>query len=744
MKKITLGIAGMTCAACSGAIEKYLNKQNGIKTANVNLVMANATIEYDEQILTQKQIEKFIKESGYKSTGIFKLEDENKTYKTQKIWFIVFGVLTLILLYLSMGSMLGAPIPKILDMHKNGIVYASVLLGLTIPFLIYGFDIFKNGIKTLFHGAPNMDTLVTLGVLSSLGYSIFAFVMITSGRHAYVENLYFESCCVIIYFIKLGRFIDKTSKNKTKQAIKDLVQLTPSAAYVKIDGKEKQVKIDEIKKGDIVICHAGEKFAVDGKIVVGSCHVDETFITGESKPVAKTIDASVVAGSVNLDGYVEYVAEKIGKESTISEIVNLVVEATNTKMPIAKIADKVSGVFVPVVMVIAFLSFVIYLCVGQGVNVAITTFVTVLVVACPCSLGLATPLAIVISEGMSAKNGILIKKSETLELVSKANVVVFDKTGTLTNGELKIAEICNFSNFKVDEILKYACSLEKNSTHPIATAFNEKAKEKNLKLYSIKNFKNLAGLGVVGEINKKQIVMGSGKILTHFKIKNEYKNNEEELTKMGNSIVYLAIDKKVVALFGVNDTLKDEAQEMVASLQKRNIEVVMLTGDNENTANIFAKKLNINRVIANVKPSEKTKIIKQLKSEGKIVVMCGDGINDSPALASADVGISVKNGTDIAMNSSDVILMSENLTKILDLILISKKTVSNIRQNLFWAFFYNCLMIPIALGALRFTGIVINPMIAGIAMVLSSLTVVLNALRLKFIKLNKKENKNVS
>lgn len=741
MKKITLGIEGMSCAACSNAIEKHLNKQKGIISASVNLVMANATIEYDETVLNQKQIENFIKEAGYKSTGLFKMEDEDKNVKKQKIWLWVFGVLTVLLLYISMGSMIGLPLPQFMDMHHNSLVFASVLLCLTVPFLIYGFDIFKNGVKTLLHGAPNMDTLVALGVLASLGYSIYSYVMIALGHLEFVDSLYFESCCVIVFFIKLGRYIDRASKNKTKQAIKDLVQITPSTAFLKVGNGEKKVTIDEIKKGDIIICHAGEKIAVDGVVVDGNAHVDESFITGESKPAGKQRDSKVVAGSVNLDGVLEYRAERIGKDSTVSEIVRLVVEATNTKMPIAKIADKVSGIFVPVVIGIALLAFVIYLCIGQGINMALTTFVTVLVVACPCSLGLATPLAIVVSEGMCAKDGILVKKSETLEIANKVNVVVFDKTGTLTYGKLKIAKFISHSDLPEEKILQIACLLESKSTHPIGTAFAEKAKEEKTELLPVKDFENLSGLGVVGIVNGKKIVMGNAKILTKFKIKNDLQQEEQTLASQGNSIVYMAIDKQLVSLFGVNDMLKDNAKEVVQELQKRNIEVIMLTGDNETTAKTFATQLGIDNVIANVMPSEKANLIKKLKNEKKIVMMCGDGINDSPALASADVGVSVSNGTDIAMNSADVILMSDNLTKILDLFTVSKKAVANIKQNLFWAFFYNCLMIPIALGVLRPVGVAINPMIAGLAMVLSSLTVVLNALRLKLTKLNKQEIK---
>lgn len=743
MKKITLGISGMTCVACSNAITKHLSKQNGVISVNVNLVMANASIEYDEQVLNIKQIENFIKQSGYKSTGIYKFNSEAKKIKANKILLIIFGVLTAVLLYISMGAMINLPVPSFLIMHSSSLSYAITLLVLTIPFLFYGLDIFVSGIKALFKLHPNMNSLVCLGVLASFSYSIFSFVMVCRGAHAYVNSLYFESCAVIVYFIKLGRFIDGLSKNKTTQAIKDLVQITPNQATIKQNRSEKRVGIDEIKQGDIVICKAGEKIAVDGKIVMGNAHLDESFITGESKPTSKQVGDGVIAGSYNFDGYIEYVAERIGKNSTISEIVNLVVEASNTKMPIAKVADKVSGVFVPSIIAVAIISFVVYLIAGFGFNTALNTFVTVLVVACPCSLGLATPLAIVVSVGLSAKNGILIKKSESLELANKAKAVVFDKTGTLTLGKLKIAKILKFNKLSERQILTYACSVESLSSHPIANAFKERAQEQKLKLLKVQNFKTLNGLGVVGKIKNMQIAMGNAKLLAKLKIKNEYTEQEKQLSNLGNSIVYLAIDGQVSALFGVNDVLKLNAKQLILNLNKQHIETIMLTGDNINTATIFAKQLGIKRVFAGVMPKEKANIIKQLKQENKIVIMCGDGINDSPALATADVGLSVSNGTEIAMNSADVILMKDDLLKILNFLTISKKTIVNVKQNLFWAFFYNLLMVPIAVGVFRGVGLVINPMIAGLAMVLSSLTVVLNALRLKFIKLNKKENKNV-
>ena len=737
MKKITLAIEGMSCSACSNGLEKHLNKQNGITQANVNLVLANATIEYDEQVLDLKQIELFIKQAGFKSGGIYNINKEVNTHKKQKILFIIFGVLAVVLLYVSMGHMLGLPAISFFDMNKNPVGFAITLLVLTIPFLIYGFDIIKSGFKNLFHLTPNMDTLVTLGVISSFIFSTYCMIMVFCGQPQFVHNLYFESCAIIIYFIKLGRYIDSFSKNKTKQAVKDLVTITPNNARVLINGEQKIVTLDEIKKGDIVVCLAGEKIAVDGTILKGSAHLDESFITGESKPVNKTVGNKVAAGSINYNGYLEYVAEKIGKDSTISEIVNLVVEATNTKMPISKLADKVSGIFVPSIMGLALLTFFVYLICGFSFYDSITTFVTVLVVACPCSLGLATPLAIVVSVGNCAKNGILVKKSETLEVANKINTVVFDKTGTLTYGSLKISKIINYSTLSETELLTIICSLENPSKHPISTAFNSYAKNNNLKLLPVENFNEISGYGISGTINNNQIIAGNSKILKKYQIKNNHLADEKLLTTSGNSLVYVVKNKQIIALIGVNDLVNETAKQAIETLQKNKIEVIMLTGDNLETANTIAKSLNISNVIASVLPKQKADIIKKLKKENKKVLMCGDGINDSPALAMADIGVSVSGGTDIAINSADVVLMNNNLNKINDLLSISKHTIINIKQNLFWAFFYNLLMLPIAMGAFRALNFTISPMIAGLAMVLSSLTVVLNALRLKIIRRKK-------
>ena len=731
MKKIILSIDGMTCSACSNGLEKYLNKQNGISKAVVNLVMANASIEYDEKILNQEKIEEFVKKAGFKSLGEFKeIKTENKNKKEQ-VKFIIFTLLAILLMYISMGHMINLPTLPYLNPHDNTTNYMVSLLILTILFIIYGFDIIRNGYKNLIHKTPNMDTLVGIGVITSFLYSLYSMYLVFSGNHHQVMNLYFESAAIVIYFVKLGRYIDGISKDKTREAIQKLVKITPNKAVIKKDGILKEVTLDEIHKGDIVIAKAGEKIAVDGEIIDGKAHLDESFITGESKPVAKEIGSKVIAGSLNYDGYIEYKAERIGKESTVSEIVKLVVEASNTKAPIAKIADKVSGYFVPFVIAIAILTFVIYLAIGQSFETAITTFVTILVVACPCSLGLATPLAIIVSEGLCATNGILIKKSEILENAQKTNTIVFDKTGTLTYGKLKISEVINYSSMTDDVLLQIVGSIENKSTHPIGKAFVDYLEENKLEKLEIKEFGNVSGYGIIGKVNNQRFIIGNSKILESYHIENDYKKEEKELAIKGNSIVYVVQNEKVIALIGVNDIVRNEAKNVINTLNGMKIETIMLTGDNKETAEKIAKEIGITKVISDVLPTEKSNTIKKLKEENKFVVMCGDGINDSPALAISDIGVSVNSGTDIAMDSSDVILTKNDLSTIINLINISKETIKNIKQNLFWAFFYNFLMIPVAIGVLKPIGISINPMIASLAMVLSSITVIINTLRLK-------------
>ena len=731
MKKVILSIEGMTCSACSNGLEKYLNKQEGVKQASVNLVMANAIIEYNEKILNIDKLNEFVKKAGFKSLGEFKeIKTENKS-KKEKIKFIIFTILAIIFMYIAMGHMINLPTLEFIDVNKNPIGYTICLFAFTILFIIYGFDVLKNGYKNLIHKTPNMDTLVGIGVLSSFIYSIYSMILIINGENSAIHNLYFESSAMVIYFVKLGRYLDGISKDKTKEAIQKLVKITPQNATVKIDGIEKTVTIDEVHKGDIVISKPGERISVDGEIVEGNTHLDESFITGESKPVTKGKGQKVIAGSINYDGYIEYKAEKIGKESTISEIVKLVVEASNTKAPIAKVADKVSSYFVPAVIIIAVLTFIIYLILGYSFASSLIVFVTILVVACPCSLGLATPLAIVVAEGLCANNGILVKKSEILENAQKVDTIIFDKTGTLTYGTLKISEIKNYSNMENNELLQLVGSIEAKSAHPIGKAFTDYLQENKIQTKEVKNFENISGYGIIGTVDNHKMIIGNSKILEKYNIENNYKNDENNLANKGNSIVFVAQNNKIIALIGVNDIVRKNAKNVIEELNKYNINTIMLTGDNNETAKKIAKNIGITKVIANVLPSEKTDVVKQLKSENKNVMMCGDGINDSPALATADIGVSVKSGTDIAMDSSDVILTSDDLDSIVNLIHISKKTIKIIKQNLFWAFFYNILMIPIAGGLLRPIGLVINPMIASLAMVISSLTVIFNTLRLK-------------
>ncbi len=730
MKKIVLSIEGMTCSACSNGLEKYLNKQEGIKSASVNLVMANASIEYDEKILNIDNLNEFVRKAGFKSLGEFKEIKTEVKNKKEKIKFIIFTILAIILMYIAMGHMINLPTLNIIDVNQNPIGYTICLFIFAIVFIIYGFDILKNGYKNLIHRTSNMDTLVGIGVISSFLYSIYNMVLLFRGNNDAIHHLYFESVVMIIYFIKLGRYIDVISKDKTKEAIQKLVKITPESATIKVSDKEKTVTINEVHKGDIVISKPGERISVDGEIIEGKAHLDESFITGESKPVTKSVGNKVIAGSINYDGYIEYKAEKIGKESAISQIVKLVVEASNTKVPIAKIADTVSGYFVPIVIAISILTFIIYLIMGYGFESALITFVTVLVVACPCSLGLATPLAIVVSEGKCASNGILIKKSEILENAQKVNTIVFDKTGTLTYGSLKIAEVKNYSDMSDEKLLQLVGSIESKSTHPIGKAFTDYLKDNKLELLPVKEFGNVSGFGIIGRIKEEKFIIGNSKILESYNIKNIYEKDEKELAIKGNSIVYVVQNEQIMALIGVNDIIRDNSKQVINELNNKNIDTIMLTGDNKETAEKIAKDIGITKVIANVLPSEKTNIIKKLKQENKYVMMCGDGINDSPALATADIGVSVKSGTDIAMDSSEVILTKNDLSNILNLIDISKRTIRIIKQNLFWAFFYNILMIPIAIGILKPIEISISPMIASLAMIFSSITVILNTLRL--------------
>jgi len=731
MKKVLLKIDGMTCSACSSGLEKYLNKQDGIKQANVNLVMNNANIEYDEQKLTLEQVEKFIEKAGFASLGIDTFEKESKKKGTEKYKLIAITIISLVILYISMAHMVGLPAIPFLNMMHHPVNYAIALLVLTVIVIILGKDILKSGYKNLIHKTPNMDTLVMIGVLSSFIYSIYGTIQILKGNTQYVENLYYESAAIVILFIEIGRYIENKNKDKTKEALKQLMTITPNNATILKDGQEVKVTLDEIKKGDIVICKPGEKIAVDGEVVQGTTHINESFITGESVPVKREVGSKVIAGSINYEGTIQYRAEKIGKESTVSEIVKLVAQATSTKAPIAKIADKISGYFVPTVLVIAIIIFGIWLIISKDFSVAINIFVSILVVACPCSLGLATPLAIVIASGNASRKGILVKSSETLENVHKVKTICFDKTGTLTKGTLTVSRMYNYSNKDEKELLKDIASLENKSEHPIARAIVNKAQEDNISLIDVKDFKAIPGFGIEGKTSdEKHYLIGNKKLMLENNVELANSEDEQKLISDGNSILFVSLNKKLVALLGVSDVIKENVPQVITELKSKNIDIVMLTGDNEKTANIIANQIGITNVVANVTPKEKAETINKLKEKG-LVMMCGDGINDSVSLVTANIGVSVSSGTDIARDSAQVVIINDNLERINDLLDISSKTVRNIKQNLFWAFFYNVCMIPIAAGILQPLGITLNPMIAAFSMTISSLTVVLNALRLR-------------
>lgn len=712
MKKIILNIEGMTCSACSNGLEKYLNKQEGVISASVNLVMATALIEYEDN-LSIKDLNRFVKEAGFKSLG--EKKEEKKSNELTKL--IIFSILGIILMYISMGQMINLPTPKILNMMESPRVYAITLMILSLLFIFYGFDIIKNGIKNIVHKMPNMDSLVGVGVIVNFVYSLWNTIQVFMGNTSLVHHLYFESSAIIILFVKIGRYIDKKNKDKAVDTIKNLVTITPKNGTILKDGKEVQVTINEIQKGDTIISKPGEKIAVDGTIINGKTHTDESFITGESKPVSKKVGDTVIAGSINYDGYIEYRAEKIGRDSSISNIVKMVVEATNTKAPIARIADKISGYFVPAIFIIALISFILNFIITKDINESILALVSVLVVACPCALGLATPLAMVVAIGNCSRRGILVKSSETLEAINKVDTIVFDKTGTLTTGKMSIAD--GVYNEVTLKILK---SLEKNSNHPLAKSIYNNERD----IFEVQDFEEVPGLGVKGIINGKQYYAGNYKYVEKMNVENKLRDNEAVFASKGESIVYLFDEKETILIIGLADTIKKDITDTIKKLEKLDKKIIMLTGDNEKTARAIAKQIGIENIISNVNPEQKLDKIKELNKNNN-VAMVGDGINDSPSLKAATVGISVENGTDISADSADVILLNENMDNIVKIFALGKRTIRIIKENLFWALFYNVCMIPLATGLLP---IALNPMIASLAMTLSSLTVVLNSLRL--------------
>ena len=659
---------------------------------------------------------KFIEESGFTSYG----EEYNKNKrKPERFVLLIYTVLTILLMYISMGNMFKIKMPNIIDMHSNPIIYAVSLAIITFLYFIYGFDIIKSGIKNLVNKMPNMDSLIMIGVIVNYLYSLFNMILVFRGDMNGLHHLYFEASAMTILFVKIGRFIDKNNRIKATDAVKGLVSVTPKNAVKLVDGEEKTVTINEISKGDIIVCRPGEKIAVDGIVRKGRTNINEALITGESKPVHKEIGDEVIAGSINCNGYIEYEAVRIGRETNISNIVKMVVEATNSKTEIQKFVDKVSGIFVPAIFIIAVLASILNFVIIRDISIAVNVFVTVLVVACPCALGIATPLAMVVSIGKLSRNGIFIKSSESLEILKDIKNVVFDKTGTLTNGKFSIVEK-NIS----DENMLILQSIEFNSKHPIAQSICEFS---NFNKIEVTNFREIEGYGLQADIGHTTYYVGSSKFLKEQCINNIYENDEERFLSKGYTIVYLFNNDGVLGIVGLADTVKDGVKDLIQELKNMNKNIYMLTGDNEASAKIIANEIGIDNVESNLTPKQKLVYVSNMNDDTNSVMMVGDGINDSPSLKSAAIGVSVEGGSDISADSSDIILMNSNIGIISLLLKVGKKTNRIIKQNLFWAVFYNCLMIVIATGLLP---IHINPMIASMAMMMSSLMVVFNSLRL--------------
>lgn len=759
-------VTGMTCSACSATVEKHVKKLEGVDSVNVNLLGNSMIVSFDEKKLNEDKIIETVKNAGYsaslpstKSTtnnNNSSLRSENlveKELKEMKTRLILSILFTVPLFYLSMGHMFNWPLPKFFLDHKNALAFAFTQFLLCIPVVYVNMKFFKIGFKSLFKGSPNMDSLIAIGSSAALAYSIASIYKVgySLGQnnihmaHTNSMDLYFESAAMILALITLGKFMEANAKGKTSEAITKLINLRPKTALVKRDGIETEIPIENVIKGDIVIVKPGQTIPVDGIITKGSSSVDESAITGESIPVEKQEGSKVVGASINKSGYFEFEALQVGDDTTLSQIIRLIEEASSSKAPIAKLADKISGVFVPIVITIAVLSTLIWLILGHTFQFSLSIGIAVLVISCPCALGLATPTAIMVGTGKGAQSGILIKSAEILETAHKIDTIVLDKTGTITEGKPKVTDIIfnkdiSSSEMNEETLLKIAASIEKLSEHPLADAILEDAKNKNIDLYDVKDFKTIQGQGLKASMNNTVVLAGNLKLMRENNILTKSKNiNFEEIADSlaleGKTPLYFSDSKKVIGLIAVADVIKSSSKRAIAELQSMGMDVIMLTGDNKKTALAIQKQLNIKNAIAEVLPQDKESHVRKLQDMGKKVAMVGDGINDAPALARADVGVAIGAGTDIAIESADIILVKNDLLDVATMVQLSNSVIRNIRQNLFWALIYNVIGIPLAAGVFySFLGWKLNPMFAAAAMSLSSVCVVSNALRLKFFK----------
>ena len=751
-KKLELKIDGISCQACVAKIERKLSRTEGVEKALVNISNNMADIEYDEKEIKASEIMKIIEKLGYTPKRREDLKDKEEAIRAEKMLKSeltkskIAIVLSLILMYISMSHMFGLPVPHIIYPVDHIFNYVAIQFIIAVTVMIIGKRFYKVGFRQLFMLSPNMDSLVAVGTSSAFIYSLYISYKIFADNNIHLmHSLYYESAAMIIAFVMLGKYLETLSKGKASAAIKKLVNFQAKKANIIRNGEIVEIDINEVSKGDIVFIKPGEKIPVDGTIIEGHSTIDEAMITGESIPVEKLENDKVYSGSINKDGALKVVVNATEGETLISKIAKLVEDAQMTKAPIARLADKVSLIFVPTVIFIAIFAALLWwflikynvVSVSQNhFEFVLTIFISILIIACPCSLGLATPTAIMVGTGKGAELGILIKSGEALEKLNEIDTIVFDKTGTLTEGTPKVIDIVSIDNvLSKDEILKIAASMEVNSEHPLGKAVYDEAKEKNVELYDVKKFLSISGRGVIGEVEEKKYLLGNKKLLIDNGISNLHEEEIHKYELEGKTTILLADQEKLIAFITLADVVRNESIELIQKLKKENIKTYMLTGDNERTAKVIAKKLGIDDVIAEVSPEDKYKKVKDLQEQGRKVVMVGDGVNDSPALAQADVGMAIGSGTDIAIESADIVLMSKDIETILTAIRLSKATIKNIKENLFWAFFYNSCGIPIAGGLLYlFTGHLLNPMLAGLAMGLSSVSVVTNALRLKRFK----------
>lgn len=743
MENKLLKIEGMTCAACAKAVERASKKLDGVSEANVNFATEKLNISFEPSKVRVSDIKKAIEKAGYKASEeetTLDMDKEKKEKEIKLLWnrFIISAIFGVPLLIIAMIPMivekLGIMLPALISPMVHPKIFAIIELALVLPILYVGRRYFIVGFKSLFRRSPNMDSLIALGTSAAFFYSVFAVFEIMTGNVDY--DMYFESAGVILTLITLGKYLESVTKGKTSEAIKKLMGLAPKTAIIVRDEKEIEIQIDEVEVGDIVVVRPGEKMPVDGIIVEGMTSVDESMLTGESIPVEKNIGDKVIGASINKNGSIRFKATKVGKDTALAQIIKLVENAQGSKAPIAKMADVISGYFVPVVIGLALISSFAWYISGETGVFSLTIFISVLVIACPCALGLATPTAIMVGTGKGAEYGVLIKSGTALETAHKIQTIVFDKTGTITEGKPKVTDIITTNGKESDALLQIAASAEKGSEHPLGEAIVKGAKDKGLAYKKVDNFKAIPGHGIEVSIEGNTILLGNRKLMEDRKISLEnLEETSQKLATEGKTPMYISIDGKISGIIAVADTVKDSSKRAIVKLHNMGIQVAMITGDNKRTAEAIAKQVGIDIILAEVLPEDKANEVKQLQAQGKKVAMVGDGINDAPALAQADIGIAIGSGTDVAKESADIVLMRSDLMDVPTAIELSKKTITNIKQNLFWAFGYNTLGIPVAMGVwYLFGGPLLNPIIAALAMSFSSVSVLTNALRLKGFK----------